>query len=134
MKNLLFITLILTIGSICFANSAPVVSNVTVSQRTDGSCIVDIYYTLSDADNDRCTVNMAVSDDGGSSWAVTATSLSGDIGENISSGFRQITWNSKADLPGVFGTDAGQDPFDVWFDEVPAALVFGFFLTPDNLG
>ena len=46
-----------------FANTAPVVSNVNVSQRTDGSGTVDIYYTLSDADNDRCTVSIAVSND-----------------------------------------------------------------------
>jgi len=88
-----------------FANTAPVVSNVNVSQRTDGSGVVDIYYTLSDADNDRCTVSIEISDDGGSSWTVTATSLSGDIGENISCGNRHITWNSKTDLPGAYGTN-----------------------------
>ena len=118
MKNILFIMLTLTIGSVCFANTAPQVSNVTVSQRTDGSGIVDIYYNLSDADNDRCTVTVQVSDDGGSSWTVTASALSGDIGGNISPGSRHITWNSKSDLPGAFGSnyrvkvtaDDGQGP------------------------
>jgi len=88
-----------------WANSAPSVNNITASQRTDGSGIVDIYYTLSDADNDRCTVSIEVSDDGGGSWDVTATDLSGDIGENISPGGRHITWYSKTDLPGVYGTN-----------------------------
>ena len=88
-----------------WANSGPVVNNVTVSQRTDGSGTVDIYYTLSDADNDRCTVSIEVSDDGGGSWNVTATDLSGDIGENISPGGRHITWYSKTDLPGAYGTN-----------------------------
>ena len=103
----LFILLVLF--AICcpvvYANSPPVVSNVTAIQRTDGSGIVDIYYTLSDADNDRCKVSIEVSSDGGSTWNVTATSLSGDIGENISPGRRHITWNSKADLPGAYGTN-----------------------------
>ena len=76
-----------------------------MNPRTDGSGIVDIYYTLSDADNDHCTVSIEVSDDGGSSWNVTATSLLGDIDENISCGNRHITWNSKADLPGEYGTN-----------------------------
>ena len=108
MKRFMFVfTMVLTLGfpAIVFANSPPVVSNVTAGQRTDGSGIVDIYYTLSDADNDRCTVNIEVSDDGGSSWDVTATALSGDIGENISPGRRHITWDSRTDLPGEYGTN-----------------------------
>ena len=32
----------------------------------------------------------------------------------------------------VFGFDLAKDPFDVGFDEGPCALVFRFFLTPDN--
>ena len=108
MKRLIFIcAIVLTAGfpAAAFSNSPPVVSNVTAIQRTDGSGIVDIYYTLSDADNDRCKVSIEVSSDGGSTWNVTATSLSGDIGENISPGRRHITWNSKADLPGEYGTN-----------------------------
>jgi len=58
-----------------FANSAPVVSNVTVSQRTDGSKLVDIRYSLSDADGDRCTVSVQVSSDGGSTWTVPAVTF-----------------------------------------------------------
>ena len=34
----------------------------------------------------------------------------------------------------MFGFDAAQDPFDVWLNEGPGALVFGLFLTPDNFG
>ena len=32
----------------------------------------------------------------------------------------------------VFGVDLSKDPFDVGFNEGPCALVFRFFLTPDN--
>lgn len=90
----------------CFANSAPVVSNVSVSQRKDGSGMVDISYTLSDADNNRCTIAVLVSNNGGSTWTITpsAPALSGDL-TNVSPGSRHITWNSKLDLPGVFGSN-----------------------------
>ena len=59
---------------------------VRITPLDDGSGVIDIYYMLNEADNDLCTINVAVSDDGGSSWTVTAKSLSGDIGENISCG------------------------------------------------
>lgn len=75
--------------SICFANSRPVVSNLSVAQRSDGSGIVDISYSLSDADGDDCTVSLLVSDDGGSTWDISPSSeaLSGDIGEGITPAF-----------------------------------------------
>ena len=88
---LLSTVFIICFPGLIFANTSPVVSNVTVIQRTDGSGIVDIYYTLGDENGDNCTISIEISDDGGSSWIVTATSLSGDIGENISPGNRHIT-------------------------------------------
>jgi hypothetical protein len=104
---LLSIVLITILPDKAIANSPPVVSNVTASQRTDGSGIVDIYYTLSDADNDDCTVSIEVSDNGGGSWdvSVSPSALSDDIGTNISPGNRHITWDSKTDLPGEYGTN-----------------------------
>jgi hypothetical protein len=68
--------------------------------------MVDISYTLSDADNDKCTVSVVVSNNGGSTWTITPspTALSGDL-TNVSPGSRHITWKSKLDLPGVFGSN-----------------------------
>jgi len=83
----LFMPFLLTAGvlpTFAKANSAPVVSNITVSQRTDGSKKVDIRYNLSDADGDRCTVSVQVSSDGGSTWTVPAMSFSGAIGAGVS--------------------------------------------------
>jgi hypothetical protein len=57
---------VLFLPAFALANSAPVVGNVTVSQRTDGSKKVDIRYNLSDADGDKCTISVQVSSDGGS--------------------------------------------------------------------
>ena len=89
-----------------FANSAPVVGNLTVSQRTDGSKKVDIRYNLSDADGDRCTVSVQVSADDGATWTVPAVSFSGAIGTRVAPGTgKLITWDCAADLPGAYGTN-----------------------------
>ena len=58
------LVLMLLGASPAWANSSPVVSNVTSSQRTDGSKLVDIRYNLADADGDACTVTVQASGDG----------------------------------------------------------------------
>ncbi len=106
MKIIRYITLFLLVGSVCLANSAPVVTNVTASQRTDGSGIVDISYTLSASSN--CTVLVQVSNDNGVTWTITPSSsaLSAAVGPNISPGSnKKIIWYSKVDLPGEYGTN-----------------------------
>lgn len=106
MKKVFLIVFAVAIScTISFANSPPVVSNVSASQRSDGSGIVDIHYTLSDADNDQCEISISVSDDGGSTWDVSASSFTGDIGEGIYPGSRYIKWYSNDDLPGEYGTN-----------------------------
>jgi len=88
-----------------WANNAPVVSNVTASQRGDGSKLVDIHYDLADADGDPCTVWISVSDDGGATWKVPAKSFVGDIGMNVSPGTnKSVVWDAGADFPGKTGT------------------------------
>ncbi len=86
-------------------NHVPVVSNVTASQRTDGSRLVDIYYNLADADGDPCTVSVQASDDGGANWAVPITAVSGAVGPGITPGMnKHIVWDCAVDLPGAFGS------------------------------
>ena len=95
--------------SVCWANSPPMVVDVTAIQRFDGSGIVDIGYTLSDPDDDACSISVVFSNDGGSTWTIipSAGALSGDVGSSISPGSRHIAWASKMDLPGVYGTNYG---------------------------
>lgn len=50
---------------------APVVSNVTFSQRTDGSGLVDIYYDLYDGNGDNSTVSLLLSADNGANYDIT---------------------------------------------------------------
>jgi len=97
---------ILVLTSQALANLPPEVNNVTASQRTDGSKLVDIYYDFNDADGDLCTVSVKVSDDGGLSWDVNAVSFSGDIGSGIAPGTgKHIIWDCGTDLPGEYGTN-----------------------------
>ncbi len=86
-------------------NHAPVVTNVTSSQRTDGSKLVDIRYNLADADGDACTVTVQASSDGGATWTVPITAVSGAVGAGITPGVNKlIVWNCAVDLPGAFGS------------------------------
>ena len=93
-------------GSSGNGGTAPQVTNVSATQRSDGSDIVDINYTLGNADGDACTVSVLVSDDGGSTWSINpmASALSGAIGEGIYPGSWHISWSSQMDLPGAYGT------------------------------
>jgi len=101
-------------ASTAWANSAPVVSNVTASQRGDESKLVDIHYDLSDADGDPCTVWIGVSDDGGATWKVPAKSFVGDLGKDVSPGSNKtVTWDAGLDFPGKIGTYRVR----VWVDD-----------------
>ncbi len=99
--------LMLFVAAPAWGNNAPQVSNVTSSQRIDGSKLVDIRYDLADADGDVCTVTVIVSDDGGSTWDVPIASFiqPSDVGGGVTPGSgKHIIWNSATDLPGAFGS------------------------------
>jgi hypothetical protein len=99
MKYIL-IFLMIPIAVICAAQSAPAVNNVNVSQRTDGSKLIDIYYNLADLDNDLCSVYVRVSVNDGQSYDLIPTIgfLSGDVGENIAPGIgKHIIWDATAE-------------------------------------
>ncbi|KAA3617097.1 MAG: hypothetical protein D8M58_04125 [Calditrichaeota bacterium] len=84
-------------------NTAPEVTNVTFTQRTDGSFMVDVYFDLNDADGDEMTVTMQVSDDAGSTFNFIAEQISGDIGENIPSGTgKHIVWDFGDEHPQTY--------------------------------
>lgn len=81
--------------------TTPVISNVNASQRTDGSMIVDIYYDLVGG---TYTISVQASDDGGVTWNVPITALTGDVGPGATSGVgKQIFWDSVSDLSYVTG-------------------------------
>lgn len=81
--------------------AAPVVSNVTASQRA-GSKLVDISYDVT-ADTPEVAVSLRVSSDGGATFTVPATTLSGAIGAGVATGTgKVITWDAGADWLGNY--------------------------------
>ncbi len=90
------------------AAADPVVSNVTASQRKDGSGLVDVYYTLAGATAD-VRVDLAFSNDNGNTWNVipSPNTLTGDVGNGITSGTgRHIVWDAARDRAQVYWSQA----------------------------
>lgn len=78
----------------------PVVYELSAAQRMDGSGLVDIAYSLFDANDDLCTVSLALADgiDVDYSYNPDPANLSGDIAEGIAPGMdKAIIWNALAE-------------------------------------
>jgi len=95
MKRASILFLVIMLVAVLYA-VAPVVTNATAAQRTDGSKIIDIYYDVSSASDDSVWVNLSVSNDAGNTFTVTATPafLSGDIGRTPIGTGKHIIWNA----------------------------------------
>ncbi len=84
------------------------VSNVTFAQRTDGSNLVDVRYTLSGGSSG---IALAYSVDSGTTYSAIA-SATGDVGATVSADTsKQIVWNAGGTgflrLDPVRASDAG---------------------------
>lgn len=92
----------LLLAALCMGRAgAQTVTNVRAAQRA-GTKLVDVYYDLSGGSGPS-TVAVAVSDNGGSSYTVPATSLSGDVGGGVNAGLnKHVVWNAGADWNGQF--------------------------------
>jgi formylglycine-generating enzyme required for sulfatase activity len=96
-----FLLFLCGLGSLHAA--APVVSNISAAQRAN-SRLVDITYDVA-ADFPTVSVSLQVSSNGGSTFAVPATTLSGAIGAGVATGTaKKITWNAGADWSGQYST------------------------------
>jgi formylglycine-generating enzyme required for sulfatase activity len=96
-----FLLFLCGLGSLHAA--APVVSNISAAQRPN-SRLVDITYDVT-ADFPTVSVSLQVSSDGGSTFAVPATTLSGAIGAGVATGTaKTITWDAGADWSGQYST------------------------------
>ena len=82
-------------------NQAPVVSNVTVSQREPCRGVFDILYDLADPDDAVCNVYVRYSRDGGATWN-TAAHTSGDFGLGVACGTaKHVEWDLGKSAPGL---------------------------------
>ncbi len=106
MKQQLSLIIVLVLLPIMMFAAAPVVSNVQVSQRTDGSMLVDITYDVADDDGDDVEITVECSNDGGATWDYAITQLTGDVGIGITPGAgKSIVWNGAAEHPDDYDTD-----------------------------
>ncbi|MBU8871404.1 MAG: hypothetical protein KOO60_11120 [Gemmatimonadales bacterium] len=95
----------LIFSSLAQANTPPEVANVAAEQRPF-TYLVDISYDLFDADGDPMTVTAYLSIDGGSTFPIECTTVSGDAGAGVLSATGlQITWDAWADYPDYSGTE-----------------------------
>jgi len=84
-------------------NNAPVITNVDLQQRTDGSMLVDIYYDVYDADENLMEISMKASSDSGATWNLSCNNLTGAVGTGISSGTgKHIVWDVSVEHPNFF--------------------------------
>ena len=96
-----FLFLLCGLGSLHAA--APMVSNISAAQRAN-SRLVDITYDVA-ADFPTVSVSLQVSSNGGSTFTVPATTLSGAIGAGVTTGTaKKITWDAGADWSGQYST------------------------------
>jgi formylglycine-generating enzyme required for sulfatase activity len=72
---------------LCFTAQAQKVSNIHAEQR--GQDIV-VFYSLETTS--PCEVSLLLSQDNGVNWGAPLKNVSGDVGKNIASGEKQITW------------------------------------------
>lgn len=79
--------------------AVPTISNLTAAQRP-GTKLVDITYDLAAAGLATVGVGIRVSNDGGATWSVPASSVSGAIGSSVVPGIaKSIVWNAGLDWP-----------------------------------
>lgn len=80
----------------------PQLYDLKICQRSDGSDLVDIFYTYDGiGEINNAYLYVQFSDDGINWSKIPTTSLRGDFEDNIVSGRRRVTWNPVVDLNGM---------------------------------
>ncbi|MDB4794893.1 formylglycine-generating enzyme family protein [bacterium] len=135
-KTLLFAATFALCGQLLA--EVPKVSNIRASQL-DGTKIVEILYDVEDAENDKLTIRIEISADGGERYNVPARTFEGAVGANIDPGKdKKITWNAGLDWDGEFSdkmrvritaSDGKGLPGLEWSKEIPPG---GFLMGQDG--
>ncbi|MEI6715965.1 MAG: SUMF1/EgtB/PvdO family nonheme iron enzyme [Verrucomicrobiota bacterium] len=103
MKRLPKFCLSLLVAGLCAGSAwaVPTVSNVTFSVQS-GTKLVDVYYDLAGGTS---AVSLAVSSDGGTTYAVPVTSVTGNVGDGVTVGTgKHIVWDAGTDWAGQNST------------------------------
>ncbi|MCD6594508.1 VCBS repeat-containing protein, partial [bacterium] len=93
-----------------FTLAPPTAASIEYNEETDcdGINTVEICYTIDSPDSLPADVSIQFSSDGGTSWAVspsTVTDAEGDLGINIVPGDHCFYWILSTDVPGIEGRD-----------------------------
>ncbi len=118
--------------------AAPVVSNIRAAQLA-GTKNVEVLYDVSDADGDALTIGLEISGDGGLTYAIPATALSGNVGSGVAPGLnRRIVWNAGTDWNNQYVPNARArvTAYDGTTPVPPTGMVYipaGSFQMGDNL-
>lgn len=124
-------------GCVTFA-AAPVVSNIRAALLA-GTKNVEVLYDVGDADGDALTIGLEISGDGGLSYAIPATALSGNVGSGVAPGLnRRIVWNAGTDWNNQYVPNARArvTAYDGTTPVPPVGMVYipaGNFQMGDNL-
>ncbi len=100
MKNLI---ILLSLSAAASALTAQSITNVQVTQA--GKTVV-ITYDLDGKAGDKYTISLDISKDGGKTYLLVPSSVTGDIGKLISSGTnKRIVWDVLKDVEKLVGPD-----------------------------
>ena len=101
------IIFILTLSAFLFSQQGEI-TNVTASQRTDGSKLVDVTFDLSGENDEGYNMYLLISFDIGENYT-QLFSISGDLGYSDSLGVgisvgnnKHIVWNAGEESPGLY--------------------------------
>jgi hypothetical protein len=136
--RLLPLALLLLLAPLGVHAAAPVVSSIRAAQIA-GTKNVEILYDVSDADGGTLTIGVEMSGDGGATYTIPATALSGHVGPGVTPGSnRRIVWNAGADWNNQYVPNARArvTAFDGTTPVPPPGMVYipaGSFQMGDNL-
>ncbi len=136
MKHVLLLSLLL--ATLPARAAAPVVSNIRAAQIA-GTKQVEVLYDVSDADGDALTIGLEISGDGGLTYSIPATALSGQAGPGIAPGSnRRLVWNAGFDWNNQYVPNARArvTAYDGTTPVPPVGMVYlpaGSFQMGDNL-
>ena len=99
MKKSILLFAILCFGLAAAFSQTGSITNVQAAQRSDGSGLVDVYFTL-DGTGSSYFMNLRVSfDAGGTYFPITRSSISGDTGPVNPGANKHIVWDATIDHP-----------------------------------
>ncbi len=101
-----YIFLILSLAISHYSLISQTITNLTVAQRTDGSGLDDIYFTLSGTAN-AYYISAEASFNGGNTFTpIPAGFLTGDTGPISPGTGKHIIWNGLQSFPNTYSTQA----------------------------